>query len=479
MPEDPLSRLQEELTQLQQLVNGEAARRILRLRASPPQPADCALRDCSGGASPAADTATPPTLSLSPSSPPTPAPTPDDSSLRSVRALSEAVGVLASLHRTLAQAFAADDDDDGGCFPDDSDGGFRTAASASASDVDSDDLDDLDEAALMATKPWPGTVLQGSATHQLLPYASARIGAYMRLALDEEEPPLPVRPAPSPEALAAQLDLALPAQGLGPQQVCRDLDMYLARCVRTHVSGFMNPLWGGVRPSSLVGEMLTAATNTSMYTFELAPVATLIEKTVLEHMCNMAGFVGGTGTFVTGGSNGNMLGMLCGRYHCDPALAADGLGGAHAVAFVSDVAHYSVLMAGSVIGLGTEGVIKVPTDDEGRMLVPALRAKIAEARAAGRRPVCIIATAGTTVQGAFDPVEEIVAVGKAENIWVHVDAAWGGACLLSDKHRHLLAGCSNADSICWDAHKVCGDGGSPPVSQQSHTHNPPHHAPPS
>ena len=71
-------------------------------------------------------------------------------------------------------------------------------------------------------------------------------------------------------------------------------------------------------------------------------------------------------------------------------------------------------------------------------------------------PFCIIATSGTTVRGAFDPLKEIAQIAHDNNIWLHVDAAWGGSCLFSKRHRMLMDGIELADSVCWDAHKMMG-----------------------
>ena len=238
--------------------------------------------------------------------------------------------------------------------------------------------------------------------------------------------------------------------------VMEDIDQFLKYSVRTNHPGFMNPLWGGMTVSALAGEIIATLTNTSMYTFELAPLASLIERAILARMCEMVGFADGGGTLTTGGSNGNMLGMMCARYQADPLGQRRGFRGDKLVCFVSAEAHYSVLMAANVLGIGFDNVIKVPCNDNGEMRCDKLIEEIERSRVNGQIPFCVVATAGTTVRGAFDPIKEMAEICTNQDIWFHVDAAWGGSCMFSATHRHLMDGVELADSICWDAHKMMG-----------------------
>ena len=146
-----------------------------------------------------------------------------------------------------------------------------------------------------------------------------------------------------------------------------DIRTYLSQAVRTDQPGFMNPLWGGLTPEGLAGELVTAATNTSMYTYEIAPLASLIETAVLDRMRQHLRMPTGAGTLTTGGSNGNLMGVLCARQAALPASGHDGFDGRSWCMFVSKEAHYSVAMAANVLGLGRANLIKVDTDGHGRM----------------------------------------------------------------------------------------------------------------
>ena len=173
-------------------------------------------------------------------------------------------------------------------------------------------------------------------------------------------------------------------------------------------------------------------------------------------MSEMVGFSDGFGTFTTGGSNGNMLGMLCAREHLLAGSTKQGFDGRTTVIFVSAEAHYSVLMAANVIGIGHQNIIKVQCDEDGRMRPDRLEEEIALARREGMRPLCVVATAATTVRGAYDDLEALSEVAHREGLWLHVDAAWGGTCLFSNVHAALMDGVQKADSVCWDAHKMMG-----------------------
>jgi glutamate/tyrosine decarboxylase-like PLP-dependent enzyme len=262
---------------------------------------------------------------------------------------------------------------------------------------------------------------------------------------------------PVPHAsLAKTSDLKLPLEGNGIDAVLDDIDAYLLSCVKTNRPEFMNPLWGGINTAALAGEIISTLTNTSMYTYELAPLATLIEQTLVQRMGELVGFLDGAGTLTTGGSNGNMLGMLCARQVMVPTSTQTGIDGRSLVAYVSSEAHYSVLMAANVIGIGHQNVIKVACDSNGCMQPEALQDEINRTRREGRTPFCVISTAGTTVRGAFDPIRQIGDVAHSEGIWHHVDAAWGGCSQFSAQHSSLMDGVEFADSVCWDAHKMMG-----------------------
>jgi glutamate/tyrosine decarboxylase-like PLP-dependent enzyme len=289
-------------------------------------------------------------------------------------------------------------------------------------------------------------------TEQFLDDVLARVKDFLEASQTEPN----IRFAEPPHSLGKTTDLKLPLEGRGLEAALDDIESVLRHSVRTTAPGFMNPLWGGLSIASIAGEMVTAATNTAMYTYEIAPIATLIESTILKRMAELADFGTSQGTLTTGGSNGNLLGMLCARQAKLPLSSHSGFDGTNMVAFVSEESHYSFVIASNVIGIGQSNLIKVRCNAEGQMLPEALDEEIKRALANDQVPFAVLATSGTTVRGSFDPLRDIASVANKHNLWMHVDAAWGGSCLFSSRYRSLMDGIELADSFCWDAHKMMG-----------------------
>ena len=288
---------------------------------------------------------------------------------------------------------------------------------------------------------------------RLLQGVFARVWRYLGESADSTSP---VTKSRSPQELKNKLQLAVGRTGIDVDTMLSDIDDYLEESVKTSHPHFMNPLWGGTDVASLAGEFITALTNTSMYTFELAPMATLIENEMIDTMLKLVGYKAGEGIFTTGGSKGNLLGLMCARDRKFPDAQRVGLGGRQLVAFISEDAHYSTVMAANVLGIGIDNLIAIPTDEYGAMIPDELQEAIGAEKRAGNFPFCVIATAGTTVRGSIDPIVELAEICHQEKLWLHVDAAWGGGTLLSPKTRSLLHGIDLADSICWCPHKMMG-----------------------
>jgi glutamate/tyrosine decarboxylase-like PLP-dependent enzyme len=227
--------------------------------------------------------------------------------------------------------------------------------------------------------------------------------------------------------------------------------------VRTGHRQFFNQLYGGFSLAGFAGDVVTALTNTSMYTYEVAPVATLMELALIDRMNGHLGFRGGEGIFCSGGSHANTIAVICARDRVFPHVRSAGWRGEERpVFFVSREAHYSFRHAANQLGIGIDNLVAVECDSRGRMTPEPLEREIAQSLEAGRTPFMVAATAGTTVLGAFDPLPEIAEICRRQNLWFHVDGAWGAPVILSDRHRHLLAGVEKADSFTWDAHKLMG-----------------------
>ncbi len=259
----------------------------------------------------------------------------------------------------------------------------------------------------------------------------------------------------SPDELQKRIDFSLPDAGTSVDGLIKDIQDYLRYSVHTANKQFVNQLYGGLNFPAFVGEIITALTNTSMYTFEVAPVATLIEMELIKRLNQLIGFENGDGTFLTGGSNANLIAMFSARNKACPEIKTKGgYRCQKLIAFVSEQSHYSIDTAANLLGIGTDQVRKIATDQRGRMRVDSLTEAIQTSIEEGDKPFFIGATAGTTLLGAYDPIEEIVSAAEKHDIWVHVDGAFGGPVLFSSQHRHLLAGLDRVDSFTMDPHKL-------------------------
>ena len=258
-----------------------------------------------------------------------------------------------------------------------------------------------------------------------------------------------------PEELTEKINFSIPASGVSEDEFLRLIDHYLEYSVRTGDKQFINQLYSGFNLPAFIGEMLTIATNTSMSTYEVAPVATLIEKEMINLMNSYTGYSEGEGIFVSGGSNGNLLAMFSARNHFLPDSRFEGYDRKEQLkAFVNDQAHYSFDTAANLLGIGASNVVKVKSDENGKMIPSELEKEIKQSLENGEKPFFVVATCATTLLGAYDPIEEIADICDKYNIWFHADGAFGGSLLLSDEHRKLMQGLERTDSFVWDPHKI-------------------------
>lgn len=285
--------------------------------------------------------------------------------------------------------------------------------------------------------------------------AMSRLGELVE-ALLRSEIDVPVRPTLEPALAERELGLAIPPGGLAIEEAVEKLRRVVLATPVTAGKGFYNQLFGGREPVAVLAEMLTAVTNNSMYTSKAAGVQVLIEQILLDKMASLAGLSGGDGLFAPGGSMSNLAAMIVARNEKIEGTREQGLPGGRHIVYTSAESHYSVRKNAGLIGLGRENVRKVPVDDAGRMLPAELGRLIREDVERGNHPTMAVATSGTTVMGAFDPIRPIAAVCRETGVWLHVDGAFGGTALLSGRYRTLMEGVELADSLTWDAHKMMG-----------------------
>lgn len=258
-----------------------------------------------------------------------------------------------------------------------------------------------------------------------------------------------------PFELKAIMDLRVDDNGVTENEFLTLIDKYLDFSVRTGSKQFFNQLYSGFNFPAFIGEVLTTLSSTSMATYEIAPVATVIEEEMIRLMNNYVGYKDGEGIFLTGGSNGNLVAMLSARNKFFPEGRRDGFDrNLKLKAYVNEHAHYSFEIAANVLGIGTGNVVRVKADRDGRMIPEELRKEIEKSIKQGETPFFVGATCGTTMLGSFDPIDEIADICRRYDLWFHADGSLGGSILLSDRYRYLIKGVEETDSFAWNPHKL-------------------------
>src|SRR4051794_8694288 len=262
--------------------------------------------------------------------------------------------------------------------------------------------------------------------------------------------PGPVVRAGAPEELHARL--ASPP----PEEPAADFDEILATLERDVLPfvariahpGYMAYIPGeGTWPGAL-GDLIASALNVDTCWWLGASGPSALELVTLDWLRQWVGYPeAAAGVLVSGGSAANLTAIACAR---------EALGGAMDSSFVvylSDQTHSSVARAARALGFAPAQVRVIPTDEHARLRTDALRSALETDEAAGRRPLVVIANAGTTGTGAVDPLEELAEICRNARVWLHVDGAYGAFACLTERGRQALAGLELADSITLDPHK--------------------------
>jgi aromatic-L-amino-acid decarboxylase len=204
-------------------------------------------------------------------------------------------------------------------------------------------------------------------------------------------------------------------------------------------------------PIGVIGDMLAACFDVNLATW--AAAATRIEEQAVAWAAEFLGFPASTGAFTSGGTVSNVTALAAARERALPGARRTGLAGRPAALYASEEAHYSVKRSAELLGIGDDNVRLLPLDADRRLQATAVAEAIDADLAAGITPVAVVATAGTTLTGVVDRLDELAEVCSTRGVWLHVDGAYGGAAATASSTRHLFAGLDRADSISVDAHK--------------------------
>ena len=259
-----------------------------------------------------------------------------------------------------------------------------------------------------------------------------------------------------PKKLRQLLDVSLPSEGQGKNGVLRMVQDVLRLSVNTWDQGFLDKLYASTTPVGLAADLLLSSLNTNLHVYQVSPALTVIEKQTSKALASMFGLNGpyAGGVSQPGGSAANQSSIVIARNNMFPETKTDGYGNKRFVLFTSAHGHYSLEKAAQMFGFGSNAVRTVLVDKQGCMQPKALDSMIEESKNAGETPFYVNATAGTTVLGSFDPLDQIAEVCRKHHLWLHVDGSWGAPVIFSEKQRHKLKGVERADSIALCPHKM-------------------------
>lgn len=235
------------------------------------------------------------------------------------------------------------------------------------------------------------------------------------------------------------------------------IDLYTSTGIPVYSTGYMGRQFSGVIPITGLTDLLTSMMSQPSSFYESAQLPSMVEKVIAKEFGDLLGWKPETYDMVTtsGGSLANITAILTARNSKIPDFTnfKKRTKSIPAIAVSADV-HYSIKRAVGILGIGENQIISLPVNAEGQICLLQAEDTLQEAEEKGFNVFCLVATAGTTVVGAIDPLEELAELCKRKDYWFHVDGAHGGSFLVSDKLRSRLKGIELTDSFALDAHKT-------------------------
>lgn len=235
-------------------------------------------------------------------------------------------------------------------------------------------------------------------------------------------------------------------EGLG-LEVLRDFET-IADHSRPSGRRFFGYVVGSGEPVGALGELLAAALNQNATSWRSAPAAATIEQVVVGWLAEAIGCTGFKGSLCGGGSAANLMALAMAR---EAKLPANDTGARPGLVYASEQVHFSIPKAMALLGMGRRNLRLIPIDDDFRLRADLLEEAIVADRRSGQVPVAVVASGGTVVSGAIDPLPAIAEIARKEGLWLHVDGAYGVLAAVAVPER--FPGLSSADSLSLDAHK--------------------------
>ncbi|MEY2495760.1 MAG: aromatic-L-amino-acid/L-tryptophan decarboxylase [Verrucomicrobiota bacterium] len=270
----------------------------------------------------------------------------------------------------------------------------------------------------------------------------------------------PIAPNAKPGAVLAQLEAAPPESSSSLEEIFADIDRIIVPGVAHWAHPQFMSYFGCTTTSpGILAEMITAALNVNAMTWRTAPAATELETLVLDWLRQWLGLPDDfSGVVYDTASISTMHALAVAREEASTSVRTLGLSGRSELPifriYVSDQAHSSVDKGAIALGLGEHNVRRLASDSQFRMNVATLREAVAADLRRGFKPLAVVATVGTTSTASVDPVREIAAVCAEYQMWLHIDAAYGGGLALLPEHKKITDGWAEADSLVINPHKM-------------------------
>jgi glutamate/tyrosine decarboxylase-like PLP-dependent enzyme len=262
----------------------------------------------------------------------------------------------------------------------------------------------------------------------------------------ERLPYLPSYPATTGEESVRLFDSDVPHEGMGAKAFDALGEVFAH--ARPASPRFFGYVYGSGEPVGALGTFAASVLHQNATAWRSGPSAATIERTVVRWLAGAVGCTGFGGSLTLGGSSANLMGLCMAREAKMPANRDGARGG---LVYCSTEAHMSIAKAAALLGLGHEAVRLVPVDDAFRMRTDELRRMIRDDIAAGKRPIAVVASAGTTATGSIDPMDAIADICGESGLWMHVDGAYGALASLAIPEA--FGGMDRADSLSLDPHK--------------------------
>ncbi|HEY0896587.1 MAG TPA: pyridoxal-dependent decarboxylase, partial [Sphingobacteriaceae bacterium] len=237
-----------------------------------------------------------------------------------------------------------------------------------------------------------------------------------------------------------------------PLDLFRDV---MSRSIQIHRKQYLGHQTVPTLPVSALSAAVSAILNQGMGVYEMGMVGNVLDRILTEAVARKLGFGPEASGFITsGGSLGNLTALLAARAKATDVWENGSDENERLAVMVSEEAHYCIDRAARIMGLGSQGIVKIPVTDDFRMRTDLLRSSYRDAVQRGLKVIAVIGCAGTTSTGSYDDLEAIAAFCREADLWFHVDGAHGAPAAYAEKYRHLVKGIEKADSVIVDFHKM-------------------------